>query len=232
MLLAIDTSTGVASVALFDGRVLFEASWLAGQDHSRQLLPRVTEALNAIGCTIGDVQAVGVALGPGSFNGLRVGLSTAKAICLANSLPIVGIETLYASAYQFRLIGRPIRPIFAAGRDEVATALYEARGNEFWCLEEPRNAAFEAALRESPPNVLFCGELKPAWIDAIRTDPRLETERVTRPAESLRRAGFLAELAWQRWQAGRLDDVATIQPLYLRRPLITLRAGATAGGVT
>jgi tRNA threonylcarbamoyladenosine biosynthesis protein TsaB len=234
VLLAIDTSTAVASVALYDEKILFESTWIAGQDHSRQLLPRVAEALNAIGRSVGEIRAVGVALGPGSFNGLRVGIATAKAICLANCLPIIGIETLVSTAYQFRLIGRPIRPLYPAGRDELATGLYQAQGELFLTLEEPRHATIAQAVGESPPDVYFCGELKPAWIEAIRADPRFADGIwcLPRPAAAFRRAGYLAELAWQRWQAGLVDDVATLQPLYLRRPMITLRAGAIGGGAS
>ncbi len=232
MLLAIDTSTAIASVALYDERVLFESTWLAGQDHSRQLLPRVVEALRAIGRSVTEIRAVGVALGPGSFNGLRVGISTAKAICLANRLPIVGVETLRSIAYQYRLTGRPIRPLYAAGRDELATGLYQARGDSFLTLEEPRHSTIAEAIGESPPDVLFCGEIKPAWREVILAEPRFANWlwQLPGPAEAIRRAGYLAELAWQRWQAGLVDDVATLQPLYLRRPTITLRARAIGGG--
>jgi tRNA threonylcarbamoyladenosine biosynthesis protein TsaB len=232
VLLAIDTSTAFASVALYDGTVLFEATWLAGREHSRQLLPRVADGLVAIGRTVSDIAAVGVAIGPGSFNGLRVGLSTAKAMCLANVLPIVGIETLQSTAVQYRLTGRPIRPLFAAGRDEVATGLYKARTDRFLALEEPRQTTIAEAIQASPPETLFCGEIKPAWRAAILADARFAdpTCHVAGGAENTRRAGFLAELAWNRLMEGDVDDLATIQPLYLRRPSITMRA-AVVGSV-
>jgi tRNA threonylcarbamoyladenosine biosynthesis protein TsaB len=229
VLLAIDTSTAVASVALYDQKVLFESTWTAGQDHSRQLLPRVNEALGTIGRGVTDILAVGVALGPGSFNGLRVGISAAKAICLANGLPIVGIETLRCAAYQFRHTGRPIRPLYPAGRDELATGVYQSRGINFLTLEEPRHATIAEAIEQSPPDIFFCGEIKPSWFAAIRDDQRFADagRHVVGPADAVRRASFLAELAWRRWQSGDVDDVATLQPLYLRRPMITVKAAAT-----
>src|SRR5262249_88991 len=112
VLLAIDTSTALASVALYDGRVLAEATSIAGQDHSRQLLPRIEDLLGAVQRSKSDLTALGVALGPGSFNGLRVGIATAKALAFARGLPIVGIETLRVTAYPFRRAGRPIRPLY------------------------------------------------------------------------------------------------------------------------
>ena len=231
MLLAIDTSTAVASVALYDEKVLFEATWLAGQNHSRQLLPRVADGLKSIGRAVSDIAAVGIAIGPGRFNGLRVGISTAKAICLANDLPIIGIETLRCAAYPFQHTGRPIRPLYPAGRDELATGVYQARGINFVTLEEPRYASIANVLDQSPPEIFFCGEIKPAWFAAIRADPRFVDwpRHGTGPADSVRRAGFLAELAWLRWQSEEVDDVATLQPHSLRQPAITMPAAAVGG---
>jgi tRNA threonylcarbamoyladenosine biosynthesis protein TsaB len=219
MLLAIDSSTANASVALYDGRLHAEATWGAGRDHSRQLLPRIEELLAATGVTRDDLSVVGVAIGPGSFNGLRVGLATAKAICLARNLPIVGVDTLRAAAYQFRSTFRPVRPLYDAGRGEVATGLFQASEGLFGTIEEPRLATLDQALASSPPRTFFCGELKAPWREEIAA--RFGTESMAGPAEEPRRAGYLAELAWRQFGAGLVDDVATIQPIYLRRPAIT-----------
>lgn len=216
MLLAIDTSTANASVALFDGFLRGEITWLAGQDHSRQLLPRIEEVLHAARVSPEDVTAVAVAVGPGSFNGLRVGLSTAKAICLARDLPIVGVDTPRVAAYPFRSTFRPVRPLFDAARSEVATALYREHGGQFATIEEPRLVDLAEALESSPSDTFFCGELTLAWRAAIGT--RFGSESLARPGEEARRAGFLADLAWESLQVGQVDDLATIQPRYLRRP--------------
>ena len=225
MLLAIDTATANASIALYQDAVLGETTWNVGQDHTRDLLPRVHDLLTVCGRSMRDVEAVGVGLGPGSFNGLRVGLATAKAMCLALSIPIVGIETPRALAYQFRLTNRPVRTLSNAGLGEVATGLYQASDQLFATLEEPHITSLEAALNASPTDTLFCGELRPEWRDAIVARFG-EDGVVPRPAEAARRAGYLAELAWQEYQAGIVGDAATLQPLYLRRPAITGRAGS------
>jgi len=234
VLLAIDTSTSVASVAFHDGRVIFETTWLAGHDHTRQLLPRINEGLAAIGRSVAQIEAIGVAIGPGSFNGLRVGLATAKAICLANGLPIIGVDTMLLTAYQYRLTGRPTRPLYAAGKDEVATGLYQAEGETFRTLEAPRLSKIDDVVGDSPADTLFCGEIRPAWRERILSDPRFGYPDTVFPrsAEETRRAGYLAELARNLWQAGAVDDLATLEPLYLRRPAITPRAGALGGVAT
>ncbi len=226
MLLAIDTATEVAGVSLYQERVIGETTWVAGQDHSRSLLHQVKNLLAVTGRSLDDLTAVGVSIGPGTFNALRVGITTAKAIALARQLPIVGIETLRAVAYQYRLTFRPIRPLFRAGQRDVVTGLYQASEELFATLEDPHLATLEEALNASPQDTLFCGEFRPEWREAIRS--RFGEEGVlTRPAEGLRRSGYLAELAWYQVQAGLVDNVATLQPLYLRRPSITLSANAT-----
>lgn len=233
MLLAIDTSTRVASIALFDRRVLVETTWIAGAEHSRQLLPQIDTALSTLGKTVADVTAIGVAIGPGSFNGLRVGVATAKAICLGRGIPIVGIETLRATAYAFRLTNRPTRPLYDAGRGEVATGLYQASGDLFATLEEPRITSLDGALADSPCETIFCGELRPEWtarIEERRAGSEAPSVLVPNGAEEPRRAGYLAELAWQLVNAGIVDDVATLQPLYLRRPPVSGVAAGSIGG--
>jgi tRNA A37 threonylcarbamoyladenosine modification protein TsaB len=104
MLLAIDTSTHYASVALHDGtHLVSEHTWLAKQDHTRTLMPALQRLLADAGIDISALQAVAVALGPGSFNGLRVGLSTAKGLAVARSLPMVGASTLEILAAEYSL---------------------------------------------------------------------------------------------------------------------------------
>ena len=229
MLLAIDTSTSQASIAIYRDALLAEASWKVGHDQTRDLLPEVQHLLRLTGLAVKDLTAIGVALGPGGFNGLRVGLATAKAIVAANGLAIVGIDTPRADAYQFHLTFRPIRPIYDAGRGEIATGLYKAADEFFATLEEPRITSLEDALDASPPDTLFCGELRLEWRQKIQE--RFGPDgHVVGPAGTVRRAGYLAELAWQLVAAGVVDNPATLQPIYLRRPPI--HGGASTVGRT
>jgi tRNA threonylcarbamoyladenosine biosynthesis protein TsaB len=95
MLLALDTATRFASFALHDGRAIrYEMSWEAGRQHTTQLMPRVVEALEELEVRPEALSAVAVALGPGSFTGLRVGMAIAKGLALARGIPIIGIPTL------------------------------------------------------------------------------------------------------------------------------------------
>lgn len=102
MLLAIDTASQYASIAVHDGqRLLVEETWLANQDHTRTLLPHIQRALVDTNTGIEALTAIAVALGPGSFNGLRVGLSTAKGLAIARGLPLTGASTLELLALEY-----------------------------------------------------------------------------------------------------------------------------------
>ena len=125
MELTIDTSTEFAGVGLsHDGLVEAEFIWHAGQNHTVELIPAVSCLLGKVNKAVTDISAVFVASGPGSFNGLRVGVSTAKGLAFALGIPVFGIGTLEIAAYAFAFSGLTICPIQNAGRGEIAAALY------------------------------------------------------------------------------------------------------------
>ena len=221
MQLAIDTSTDTASLALVqDNEVLAELTWHCGQNHTTQLLPHLAHLLNQAKLNLQSASGIIIAKGPGRFDGLRVGISTAKGLAFSLSIPIVGISTLEVEAYQHAETGLPICPVFNAGRGEIATAIYQTKRNE-WCqLIAEHITTVEALCSQITTKTIFCGE----FIPSIATQLRKElTEKAIIPpsAARLRRASFLAELGLKRLIAGDYDNPATLQPLYLRRPLIT-----------
>jgi len=221
MQLAIDTSTGMAGIALVqDGDVLAELTWRCGQNHTVELLPHLDYLLNQTGLSLQSISCVIVARGPGSFNGLRVGISTAKGLALSLGIPIVGISTLEVAAYQHAETGLPICPIFNAGREEIATAMYQKKRNK-WCqLAAEHITTVDTLCSQITTKTLFCGEFIP--FVAIQLRKRLGQRAIIPSSAALfRRASFLAELGQQRLKAGNYDNPATLQPLYLRRPPIT-----------
>ncbi|MFH1484711.1 MAG: tRNA (adenosine(37)-N6)-threonylcarbamoyltransferase complex dimerization subunit type 1 TsaB [Chloroflexota bacterium] len=221
MLLAIDTSTETLSVALaVEERVVSELSWHSEQNHTRELLPAVDFLLRQAKATIKDVSAVVVAKGPGSYNGLRVGMSTAKGLCLALGIPLVGVGTLEVEAFPKAGMGLPVCPVFEAGRGEIATAIYRLVGGDWRQLREEHIATAEALCQEIGEPTLFCGQMAEATVARLK-ECLGERAVFVEGAALLRRAGYLAELGWRRLKAGHVDDMATLQPLYLRRPAIT-----------
>jgi len=221
MELAIDTATGTASIALSSqGKVLAELTWHAGQNHTVELMPNLTNLLHRSGITVKELSALIVAKGPGSFNGLRVGVSTAKGLAFALGIPVVGISTLEVMAYPYAVTSQPVCPILGAGRGEIAVALFRKRRGKWQQLFEEQTTTVELLVSRIKGRTIFCGEISPEVASEIKE--RLGSSAlIADGAAGLRRAGYLAELGWRRIKEGDTDDPATLQPLYLRKPAIT-----------
>jgi tRNA threonylcarbamoyl adenosine modification protein YeaZ len=221
MQLAIDTSTDMASIALVnDDRVLADLTWHSGQNHTTQLLPHVNYLMDKL--SIKDIDGIFVARGPGSFNGLRVGVSTAKGLAFSLGIPIVGIGTLEAAAYQHADTGLPVCPVFNAGRGEVATAVYRMLYRRWRQIKPEHITTVDALCSQITVRTLFCGDYVTTVAPQLR-DLLGRKALISTPAASLRRASSLAELGRSRFKAGNYDNPVTLQPIYLRRPPITQR---------
>lgn len=219
MILAIDTSTDNASLALArNGRVLAEANWRCEQNHTVELLPHLVNLLGEAKAGIGSISCVIVAKGPGSFNGLRAGISTAKGLAFSLDIPIIGISSLEVVAYEHAETGLPVCPIFNAGRGEIAVAIYQRKGNKWRQLVAEHITTLDALGSGITTKTIFCGEFAPQVADELKK--RLG-ERAVIAATDPPRARLLAELGKRRLEAGDYDHPATLQPLYLRRPAIT-----------
>jgi len=221
MQLAIDTSTDTASLALVqDSEVLAELTWRCGQNHTTQLLPHLAHLLDKTEANLQSLSCIIVARGPGSFNGLRVGISTAKGLAFSLGILIVGISTLEADAYQHAETGLPICPILNAGRGEIATAIYQKKQNVWRQLIPEHITTVDTLCSQITTKTIFCGEFTPFIATELRKQLK-QRAIIPPPATRLRRASFLAELGLKRLEAGDYDNPATLQPLYLRRPPIT-----------
>jgi tRNA threonylcarbamoyladenosine biosynthesis protein TsaB len=216
MLLAIDTATHTASLALHDGlRVRYEATWEAHRRHTVQLTARLAEALEDLGMTPEGLSGVAVMLGPGSFTGLRVGMAVAKGLTLARGMPLVGIPTLDVLAVAQGRSRQPLVAVLQAGRGRICAATY--RWRKGWQRREgPVLTTWEGLAARVEKPTLFCGEVDERGAEVLG---QLGDLAVTLPpAHCLRRAGFLAELAWGRIRRGQTDDPATLTPIYLHQP--------------
>ncbi len=219
MILAIDTSTDNASLALVQGdEALAESNWRCEQNHTVELLPRLVSLLDEAKADIGSISGVIVAKGPGSFNGLRVGISTAKGLAFSLGVPIIGISSLEVVAYEHAESGLPICPIFNAGRGEIATAIYRRQDNNWRQLVAEHITTLDALCSGITAKTIFCGEFTSQLAKELK---KQLGERAVITATEPRRARLLAELGKRRLEAGDYDNPATLQPLYLRRPAIT-----------
>ena len=222
MYIAIDTSTDTASLAIVEeGSIIAESTWRCGQDHTTQLLPALSNLLKQVGLDMKETMGIIIARGPGSYNGLRVGLSTAKGLAFSLEVPLVGISTLEAEAYQQAGRGPQVCAVFNAGRGEIAAAIYQLQGERWRQLLAEHITTLEALCSQVNAPTVFCGEFLPALAGELSS--RLGDKAIlVSPAGRLRRAGYLAELGLRRLNSRDYDDPATLQPLYLRAPAITI----------
>lgn len=213
MLLAVDTSTRSMGVALYDGtRVLSELTWISKNHHTIELAPTVDRALTQIGAATSDLQALGVAIGPGSFTGLRIGLALAKGLALSQRLPIIGIPTLDVVAAALPVPpGSRLAAILEAGRRRLAIGWYRTHDGEWQPDGELQNLTIEEFVDTIAEPTLVCGELSGEARERLSQTKSI----IPSPVRCVRRPAVLAELAWKRWQAGKIDNPATLKPIYL-----------------
>ena len=214
MILAIDTSTQWMGIALYeDTQILFEKIWRTNRRHTVELAPAIQSALDDCGRQISDLPAVAVALGPGSFTSLRIGLAVAKGLALTLRIPVIGVPSLDIMAACQPVQDLPLIALLRAGRERLAACNYHSTG-KFWTSEGEIYVATPAELEEqiSSPT-LICGEinaedrkvLERRWRNAILADP----------AGNIRRPSVLAVLAAEKFKANQVDDVVSLAPIYL-----------------
>lgn len=219
MLLALDTATRHAGLALYDGdTVRAENVWhAAGHYHTEWLVPAISDAMQRAGVVATDLTGVAVTAGPGSFTGLRVAVSVAKGLAAAQNLAFVGVPTLQVTAYPHTHRTETLGTALVAGRGRHAYAFYPS-GTSVAEGTAPVIGTVDAiveAVRARQEPIYLVGEFT-------------DTERATligvlgkqivlaSPALALRRPAVLAEIAWQRFQRGDTDNPHTFEPLYLQ----------------
>lgn len=221
MELVIDTSTDWGGIAVSDkGELIAEITWHPGQDHTSELTPNIKRLMEIAEIDFTNLNAIFVAIGPGSFNGLRAGISTAKSLAFSLNIPIIGVPTLEIEAYPFAFTGLPICPIHDAGRGEIAAAIYITVNNTWKCSVDIHITTLEKLCALTKGKTIFCGEVSSDHILYLETKLPGNSLIPGWP-QRLRRPCSLSELGWKQLGAGKVDDVATLQPIYLRQPSIT-----------
>ena len=217
MLLAIDTSSRNAGVALgHEGRVLSSRSWFSTVNHTVELMPTVAQTLESQGLKVAGLDGVAVALGPGGFSSLRVGMSVAKGLATAGRKPLVGVASLDMEAHAFLESGLPVCALLDAGRGEWASAHFGADGLR---IRDDLVGSPEEILEGITGPTLFCGEGVDGRGEMIKGRLGSWAVVVGGAAASLRLRS-LVSMAQDRLDQGDVDDLATLQPEYLRMPSI------------
>lgn len=220
MLLAIDTSTQYGGVALRkEGRTLATRCWRSEHNHTIELMPAVAGLLTSVGAGLPGLEGIALALGPGRFSALRVGMAVAKGLAIATGAPVVGVKTLEMEAYPHAEAGLPICPLLLIGRDEVAWALFQQTGGCWRQLGEEHLGTPEELVEGVPQGALFCGEgapsLEPFLKERLGACVRIVSSYS--PELRLQALAILGEAGLVR---GETQDVASLVPFYLRRPSI------------
>jgi tRNA threonylcarbamoyladenosine biosynthesis protein TsaB len=215
VLLAIDTSTSWISLALYDGNfVKYEETWQSQHHHTVELAPAIERIFARTGSNSQDLTGVAVAIGPGSFTSLRIGLAAAKGFALALKIPIIGIPSLeVVAAAQPLDAEKPLIAVLHAGRTRLAFAKYQVE-NECWVRRSGPDLITPQDLVQSMNEpTLITGELSQKVRGVIGR--RWKNALIAKPARCLRRAGFLAELGWDRLMKDQTDDPISLTPIYL-----------------
>jgi len=214
VLLAIDTSTSWISLALFDGTmVLYENTWQSQYHHTVELTPAIDALFTRTGTTPAALTGVGVAIGPGSFTSLRIGVAAAKGFAFALNIPVVGVPSLDVLAAAQPPDDKPLIAVLQAGRTRLAYATYHFENGKWQAYEEASVIDPKDLVKTITDPTLICGELSEHARSIIGR--RWKNAIIASPALCLRRASFLSEIAWERLAAGQQDDPITLAPIYL-----------------
>ena len=224
MLAAIEVSTRISSVALLDlvtGEELGEAALPMEWESSVTLIPALDHLLKKNGISPGDLAAVAVSLGPGSFTGIRVGIASAEGLCMPSNLLSFGISSLEGIAENLR----------TAGLQGEALCLIDAQRGQ--CFAGHYEIEIDRVKELEPPRILGLEEFRgvlngKAWIVGPGA---LKYEKEIR--ENLGAVGMfafnslhqpkamsIARLAYREWKAGMRPTLADLKPLYLRPPAV------------
>ncbi|MBO5244741.1 MAG: tRNA (adenosine(37)-N6)-threonylcarbamoyltransferase complex dimerization subunit type 1 TsaB [Selenomonadales bacterium] len=216
-ILAIDTSTRVSSVALVEaGRVIAELNQDTRLTHSERLMPQIKQLLDMAEKKSRELSAIAVSIGPGSFTGLRIGMATAKTMAYALGIPIIGVPTLDALAWNCPLDGFCIVPMLDAQKGNVYTAQYRFEDGKLVPEEGAVVRAYEemvSLLKAGGKQCIVVGERQAIRDASLLTD----NVRLAPPHLFAPRAASVALCAEVRLANGQIDDVMQLEPLYIRR---------------
>ena len=219
-ILALETATITGSVAVVDDNkgLIGEVRVDVKVAHSERLMPSVEWLLNASGLSIDDIDAFGVSIGPGSFTGLRIGLSTAKGLAFSTGKPLVPVKTLDAFARTLAYCSYTICPMLDARKNEVYAGLY--RWEDDICKKIMPETAISPEdllndIKGSGP-ILFTGDGTVKYHDLIENI--LEKNAIFAPSYSMSpSASSVAEIAFETLEQDDIPDPAGIIPFYIRK---------------
>ena len=215
-ILALDSSAVVGTVALCEDQKLIAHYTLnTGNTHSQTLRPRVESVLKLAEWEIGDIDLFAVSHGPGSFTGVRIGISTVKGLAFGKNIPCAGVSTLEALAYTLRGVNGLICPVMNARRSQVYNALFSCKDGVLTRLCPDRAISIaeldeELAGMEGP--IYLCGDGYDITVDGFA-----KTTVVPVPPEQRYQSAYSVALCgFDAYNSGNYTDDVTLAPVYLR----------------
>lgn len=218
--LGIDTATMVCSIGLVnEQRSVAEMTLHTRKTHSERLLPMVQQLVADADLTPRDLSGVAVSIGPGSFTGLRIGITTAKSLAFALQIPVVGVPTLDALAAQFSYSRHLVCPVIDAQKGNVYTTLYRVEGVYPQRINEYRVMNMEELLgylQTRGESVVLTGETE-LYAAQLGEMPEIPLLHWAPALQSMPRGAVIAALGLRKLQQGQTEDPGVLAPLYIRR---------------
>lgn len=216
LVLGIDTATSTASVGLADGdRVIAERSLGMTRNHAVSLLPLIDATLHEGGVALLDLDAVAVSIGPGSFTGLRVGLSVAKGLVLVRGMAIAGVPTLEVLAQTAAADGGSVCAVLDARRGEVYTAAFCCRQGRVECLYKAAVVNLEDLATRVPSPCRLVGDLVETHAAFLRERLGPDVDLIPGVSPS---GAVVARMGARRIESTGPDDPVGLEPAYVRAP--------------
>jgi len=218
LIFGIESSTKTGSVAIVsEVGVIAQYSLNIEVTHSERLMSTVDRVLKDTALTIADINGFAVAIGPGSFTGLRIGLATVKGLALATNKPVAAVPTLQALAWNLPYAAYPICPLLDARKNEVYAAMYRFDGNALVYLMAEAVISLSKLADRISEKTLFTGEASHLFRDDIE---KIVGDRAlfAPPSAILPSAATVAEIGLAMINSGKKADPDSLTPMYLRRP--------------
>lgn len=221
--LAFDTSSAIASVAITDNRnLLFQIHMIAEEKHGETLLSRIEEVLKKVALDLTEIDLIAVGIGPGSFTGVRIGLATAKGISLVRMIPIIGVDSLRVLARgAASCSSERIAAVKNAYRGEVYLATYTLDpSNRLTQILAPRHVSPESAAEQlcqlsAGIPILLCGDGVRKTMEMASNYPDLSIQMAS-PAHDNPKASDLAIEAENAFREHGASDLSSLEPIYVR----------------
>ena len=215
-ILGIDTSSHLNGIGLInDDRILADFSWEAMDNSLQKIILNIDSVLENQGFALADVEGLAVGIGPGSWTGVRVGVTVGKVIAYAANKPICGVSSLDALAFQARDMSSLLCPLVNAGRENVYAAFHRAQGETTVQEGEYYVGHIRGLLEMVQEPTLFLGNAAHLYRQIIAEKLGSLAEFGGEP-EDVPRGSVIASLASLRLRRGESDDALSLSPLYLK----------------